>query len=105
MHDFDNFTITTFFYNQNKFISIENKKKYIILLWKCLEIGVLMLSNSVAEWDGSAAEFALWFFGFWFVKKPVAEWNGSVAELSWQQITQTYFWARFVTILWGLLLL
>jgi len=26
-----------------------------------------MLSNSMAEWDGSMAEFAL-FFGFWFVK-------------------------------------
>ena len=27
-----------------------------------------MLSNSVAEWDGSVAKFAVCFFDFWFVK-------------------------------------
>jgi len=38
-----------------------------------------MLSNLVAEWDGSVAEFALYFL---VRKKSVAELNGSVAELS-----------------------
>jgi len=41
-----------------------------------------MLSNSVAEWDGSVAKFALCFFWFLVRKISVAEWNGSGAKLS-----------------------
>jgi len=72
-------------------------------------LSVVKVPQNWRNWSSDAVKFGGrmgWLGGrictlfFWFLVR-----KNLVAELSWQQITETYFWAKFVTILRGLLLL
>ena len=66
-----------------------------------------MFAESTNRWPIWKIGGRFWLpFGRLSVReKSVADWEKSVADFACCYFSETYFWARFVTILWEFLLL